>query len=121
MTTRESFLASFQVKFPAHEKVDVPGIGEVLVKKLNAGEQDRFEIGNTKTEGREFRARMVVATTIDERGMHLFTDDDIPTLLQFDAETLDPIVVAALAVNPTFDREYRESLRKNSNGQAPTS
>lgn len=119
--TREEFLASIKVKFPVTERVTVPGLGEVLVKKLNAGEQDRFEIGNAEAKASDFRARLTVATAIDERGIHLFTDDDIPALSLAEVEDLDIIVGAAMRVNPAFSAEYRESLRKNSSGQAVTS
>jgi len=117
MISRQQFLDSLVIEFPKHETVTVPGLGEVLVKKLNAGEQDNFEIGNTEAKAQHFRARMVAATVIDSQGAKLFEEADIPTLSQFPAEVLDPIVEAAMRVNATFSKEYRDSLRKNSNGQ----
>lgn len=119
--TREEFLSSIKVKFPVTEQVTVPGLGTVLVKKMNAGEQDRFEVANAENKASDFRARLTVATTIDERGIHLFTEDDIPALSLCDVEVLDPIVERALKLNASFSKEYREQLRKNSTGQAVTS
>lgn len=120
MVTREGFLAAHVVAFPKYEEVDVPGLGVVWVKKLNAGEQDRFEVANAEAKAADFRARMVSAVCIDPRGAMLFSGEDIPALTLFDAEVLDPIVEAALRINK-FSKKDQEALRKNSTGQGGSS
>lgn len=121
MITREDFLKFQVVSFPKYEAVDVPSLGAVWVKKLRAGEQDKFETENTRAAAADFRARLVAATCITEQGANMFSDEDISSLTLFDVETLDPIVEAALRMNPSFSKEYRDSLKKSSNGQAESS
>ena len=120
MLTREAFLSALVVEFPKHENIEVPGLGMVKVKKLNAGEQDAFEVANSEAKAKDFRARMVAHTCINEQGARLFSDEDIPSLTLFDADVLDPIVEAALRIN-RFTKAEREALRKNSNGQVELS
>src|SRR5271165_5801552 len=96
MITREQFLASFEVKFPKYEVVEVGGLGELWVKKLNAGERDRLEILLEQTKRANFRAQIVAATCINQQGALVFADADVDQLTLFDVETLDPIVEAAI-------------------------
>ncbi len=119
--TRDEFLKLHVAAFPKYEEVSVAGLGVVWVKKLNAGEQDRFEVANSEAKAADFRARLVVACCINQQGASLFDYSDIPQLSQFDAEVLDVIVEAAWRMNPAFGKEYREAQAKNLNGQAESS
>jgi hypothetical protein len=112
---REQFLA-LRVDQPKYETVETPA-GLLYVKKLNAGEKDRFEAAHFAADKRDFRARTVAHCVFDERGARLFDDDDISTISMMDPELLDPIVTAALKLNG-FTKEDQDELRKNLNGQA---
>ncbi len=116
LISRESFLAAHVVAFPKHEDVEVPGLGTVKVKAMNAGERDAFESANSEAKAKDFRARVVAATCITEQGALMFGPEDIPRLTLFDPAMLDPIVRAAVRIN-RFTAEDQEDLKKNSNGQ----
>lgn len=120
MITREEFLALHVVSFPKHEDVLLPNGKSVKVKKLKAGERDKFEVSNAEASRADFRARLVVACLINDDGAQVFDYEDIPKITEFDVDILDPIVTAALRVNGFTEKE-QEELRKNSNGQAPNS
>ena len=117
--TREAFLALNNGQ-PRYEQVEVAGLGTVHIKRLNAGEKDRFEMAVIQNDRRDFRARLVAHTACDSRGAHLFTDDDVSALAEFDPATLDPIVKVAVKING-LTAEDQEELRKNSNGQVAIS
>lgn len=106
--------------FPKYEAVDIPDFGECWIKVLTAGERDKFELAHTKADMADFRARLVVACAIDERGAKVFDDMDMPRLSELPAYILDPLVEVAMRIN-RFSKSDQDELRKNLNGQAVTS
>jgi hypothetical protein len=72
------------------EQVAVPEWGEgvvVNVRAMTASERDRFEESMKKGTGKNttvdlsnFRARLCVASIVDEQGVRCFTNADIPAL-----------------------------------------
>jgi hypothetical protein len=105
---------------PQYERAEIPGIGEVFLKKLNAGERDRFEAASTKLGGSMHRSLIISHFCFDDRGARLFTDDDLSTLDLLDPELIDHVVVRALTFN-SYTKDEQDELRKNSNGQAVSS
>lgn len=117
---RDAFFAKRAQGFPKYEEVIVPELGIVWVKRMNAGEKDRFDQQHTIAKGEDFRARVVAHCCITEQGARLFSDEDIPELSLFDPDILNPIVKAASNVNG-WKEEAQEELAKNLNGQAVSS
>jgi hypothetical protein len=117
---RDAFFSKRAQGFPKYEEVTVEGLGRVWVKRLNAGEKDRFEQQHLLAEKADFRARVVTFCAISEQGARLFADEDIHELTLFDPDILDPIVQAASHINGWSEKE-QEELAKNLNGQAVNS
>lgn len=97
---------------PAVEAVETPQ-GTVYIRVMSAGEKDRFETEHAQSSGRDFRARVVVATYCDEQGMLLFAPKDIPRISALPFYALDPIVKAAIRLN-AMSEEAQEDLEKKS-------
>ena len=112
LSARDRFLSLAPTGFPPHEDIDVPGFGPLKIKVLTAGERDRFEMQHIDENKQDFRARLVAATAIDERGAKIFADDDISQLSNLPAHILDPLVKVAARVNRLTDDDNKE-LRKN--------
>lgn len=118
MDIREKFLALHEVKFPAYLEVVVPGFDEPLrVKELNCGERDEFEQEHTKADGKNYRARWVAFTCIDQQGALVFGPKDIPEIATFPPSIIDPIVRAAVKINKLTPEDVAD-FEKNLNGQA---
>jgi hypothetical protein len=116
MLSRSNFLA---YKDLPREEVQVPALGgSVFVRTLSAGEWDQFETVNVKVKGKDFRARIVVATACDESGVDIFRVEDLAPLSKLAKTALDPIVEAALRINALTEKA-NEDGEKNS-GSAPT-
>ena len=110
---RDLFLAST----PAVEIVQVPtpefGEGVVVnVKAMTAGERDRFEESmkkgkgrNTTVDLRNFRARLCVASIVDENGVKLFTSADLPVLSTYPVKVLQRICNAAIEASGLNDED----------------
>lgn len=111
---KERLLALVKDWKPVYERVEVPDLGPVWLKKLTAGERDKFdpEYVNGGT-----RVTVLVHCCFDDRGMRLFSEEDVPYLELLDPEVIDSIVMQALRLN-NLTKEAQERLAKNSNGQA---
>jgi hypothetical protein len=113
MSLREAFFAV--PAEPAYEDVPMP-FGVVRVVAMSAGEKDQFDIENTKAEGQDFRARLVVATAFEEAGRPIFTKADIPALSKRPIYQIEPLIEATIRVNRISEKD-QETLRKNSPSQ----
>ncbi len=113
LLSREAILA---LKGGRYEDVDALG-GTVRVAAVSAGARDAFELGlqdiPENERRKDFRARLVVMSCIDEDGKPLFTVDDIPALSALDAAAIDPVVEVAMRVNGLSQRD-RDELEGNS-------
>ena len=91
--------------------------GTVRVAAVSAGARDAFELSlqdiPEKERRKDFRARLVVMSCIDEAGKPLFTVDDIPALSALDAAAIDPVVEVAMRINGLSQRD-RDELEGNS-------
>ena len=92
------------------EDVEIEGLGTIRVKALMLGEFERL---NESTQGgKGFRAALIVACCVDERGAQVFQSDDAPRFDTVLGYLVSPIVSAAIRVNK-LGIEDAEKLRKN--------
>jgi len=113
--TREQILDAHDLK---KIEVKVPEWGgSVFVKTLTATERDRFESAiyhhKTKIKIANVRARLAALAVIDEKGVRLFTPDDIVALGKKSATALDRVFQAACKLNKMTPDDVEE-LEKNS-------
>jgi hypothetical protein len=106
---RENFLAVSAE--PAYEEVTTPS-GAVRVYAMTLGEKDVFDIAHARAEGKDFRARLIVATVRDEAGNPVFRAHDIPAITRYPLPAVEPLVNAAVRVNRMSD-DVAETLAKN--------
>jgi|GEM_PF-2138026 len=95
------------------EDVDLPGDrGTIRVRMMTAGERDRLEVECQGKGKADVRARMVVASAINESGKPLFTYDDVPRLSGMPAYFLEPIVNAVMRINAISESDI-EAIEGN--------
>lgn len=95
------------------ETVHIPQWGgSVRVKSLTARERDRIEqhvIGKDgKAKLENFRARLAVASVVNEQGRPLFAESDIAALSEKNGAALDAIATAAQRVSAISDQDVDE-------------
>jgi len=118
MLTREQILTADDL---AKELVACPEWGgEVYVRTMTGEERDRFEavmIQDPEAEPSKryehFRARLVVLTICDEKGMPVFFLNDVAALSQKSAKALDRVFSVAQRLSG-MTKEDVEALTKNS-------
>ena len=112
LLSRDAILA---LKGGRYEDVDALG-GTVRVVAVSAGARDAFELALQEIPENErrkdFRARLVVMSCIDEAGKPLFTVEDIPALSALDAAAIDPVIEVAMRINGLSQRD-RDELEGN--------
>ena len=114
MLTKEQILKANDLET---EVLDVPEWGgEIKVSMMSGFARDRFEtscIGkNGGTDMVNFRAKLVAASLVDEKGNLLFTEKDVTKLGNKSGAALDRIYDAAQKLNKITDNEVDE-LAKN--------
>jgi hypothetical protein len=94
--------------------------GEVLVRGLTGAERDAFEAEIAERRGkkvqfnlRNFRAKLVVRTVVDEKGKRLFTDQDVKWLGDKSAQALSRVFDKAAELSGLSEDDIEE-LTKNS-------
>jgi hypothetical protein len=101
------------------EKVEVPEWGvTVWVRSMSGRDRDMFEsqMADLSGKGRtmdNFRARMTVFCTVDEKGNRIFKDGDISALGAKSGRALDRIFDAASRLNK-MTQESIEDEKKSS-------
>lgn len=88
--------------------------GSVWVRTLNGLQRDGFETATAGKAKIETLAMLAVRTVCDEAGSLLFSEDDVPALLQKNADAILRIVEVALRIN-AINRKDIDELEKNSN------
>ncbi|SIO60133.1 hypothetical protein SAMN05444166_6279 [Singulisphaera sp. GP187] len=112
MLSRESILAADDLP---REEVSIPEWnGTVFVQTMTGTERDRLEAAYNKEPGKDFRARMAVATVCDETGKRLFSEKDILPLGTKSAAALDRILEVAMRLS-AFTKKDVDALEGNSN------
>ena len=79
---------------------------------MTGSRRDRFEQAALKDPSNNLRARMVVYSACDEKGVFLFDENDILALGDQPASALDRIFEAAVEVNALRPKDV-SSLEKN--------
>ena len=112
LLSRDAILA---LKGGRYEDVKALG-GMVRVAAVSAGARDAFELAlqdlPEKERRKDFRARLLVMSCIDEDGKPLFGADDIPALSALEAAAVDPVIEVAMRLNGLSARD-REELEGN--------
>jgi len=111
MLTRDQFFAA--VPAPATEDVEVPGMGTVRVRMLTVGERCRLEDASQGKGVEGFRARIVVASAVDEQGKPLFHYGDVEKISAMPSYVLEPVVNAAVRLNAISAADIKDA-EKNS-------
>ena len=102
LLSRQDILIAKDLK---HEDIEVPEWGGLVrVRGLKGVERDEFESsivvtnpdGTTRVESKAMRARLVSLTAIDDRGVRLFTAEDVVTLGQKSAAALERVFDVAM-------------------------
>ncbi len=113
LLSRDAILA---LKGGRYEDVKALG-GMVRVAAVSAGARDTFELAlqdlPEKERRKDFRARLLVMSCIDEDGKPLFGADDIAALSALEAAAVDPVIEVAMRLNGLSARD-REELEGNS-------
>lgn len=123
MLSRDQILGHKKLK---QEVVDVPEWeGSVVVRELTANEADAFESmfagvrpsrnGNEPEtpQVRQFRAKLVAMSVIDEAGNRLFSDGDVVALGEMSRAALDRVSTVAMRLSG-----YSDDGKKNSQPSA---
>lgn len=115
MLSRDDILNCSDLK---SEIVDVPEWGgQVKVATMTARARDQFEASITRSGGgldmKNVRAKLAVATLVDDSDQPLFTESDLEGLGQKSCAALDRVFAAAQRLNLITDKDV-EGLAKNS-------
>lgn len=116
--SRDVILAATDVQF---EDVEVPEWGgKVRVKSLTGKERDALESSMIVGKGKNkdvslsnLRAKLVAQSVVDEQGMAIFTDEDIPALGAKSAAALNRVYEVAQRLSGITQDDVDE-LTKNS-------
>jgi hypothetical protein len=103
-----------------HEDVDVPEWGgTVRVRCMTGTERDAFEDSIYEAKGEDikfnrknFRAKLLARTLVDERGERLFSDAEISALGGKSIKVLDRLMSVAQRLN-AISKADQEELTKN--------
>lgn len=93
------------------QAVDVPEWGgQVLIQSMTAAQRESFEnslSGENKFEG--LRAKLVIASVVNESGVCVFTQDDAAALMAKSAAAIDRIALAVNKLNGFGDQAVEEA------------
>lgn len=113
LLNREAILGKDDLK---KEVVSVPEWGgDVVVSTMTGAARDEWEqslITNKTVNMNNIRARLIVATVVDEKGERLFDLGDVEALGKKSAAALDRCVKVAQKLNRLTENEL-EDLSKN--------
>lgn len=111
--TRDQILNADDLKY---EEIDCPEWGGLVRIKVMTGiERDDFEQSvfdmkskDTKVNLKNFRAKLLVKTIVDENGKRVFQESDIESLSGKSSKVLDRIFNKAQEVNGIGQKEREE-------------
>lgn len=113
MLDRTAILGKLDLK---REAVAVPEWGDsVFIREMTAGERDEWESqvwGENPPHKDRLRAALVAYTLCDDKGVRLFTADDITALEKLGAAALHRVFEAAMRLNQ-LRKEDMEAVAKN--------
>ena len=111
MLKRDEILSKKELR---REKVSIPEWGgDVFVSEMSAESRDEWEqaiVTRDKNKNLQNpRAKLAVATIVDENGERIFTDDDINKVGKLSASVLDRICLVAQKLNKLMDRDLEDA------------
>ena len=111
MLSRDEILSKKDLK---RQVVNVPEWGgDVLVAEMTAEARDAWEQAiTTRDKGKNLvnpRAKLVIATAVDENGERLFKDADIGEVAKLSAQAMDRICRVAQKVNGLLGEDLEEA------------
>lgn len=126
LLTRDAILGASDIKT---EDVKVPEWGGVVrVRGLTAGERDAFEASMVSIRGQRVdpnflnvRARLVMASVVNEDGQQMFTQSDIKKLSEKSASAMDRIYDVAQRLSGLSAEDIQELEGKSEAGQSDDS
>lgn len=112
MLKREDILSKTDLR---KEKIHVEEWGgDVFVSEMSGEARDAWEqlIIKKDRDGSliNVRAKLVIATVVDEKGNRLFTENDVDLVGKLSGDALDKICKVSQRVNKLTDAELSESL-----------
>jgi hypothetical protein len=100
LAKREAILAAGMAATLNRSPVSLPDGTTGHAVELTAAERDRFDQDHFKAGRANFRARMVAYSIRDETGALVFSPaEDVAILADWPSSLLEPLAVAAVAVN----------------------
>lgn len=97
--------------------------GPVFVRVMSGTERDTYDAGTYRLENGTVqvnhagsRARLLVRTLCDERGVRIFCDDDADLLTECDADLLDRCYARALEANGMGAKAVEEAVANFAKG-----
>lgn len=113
LLSRDAILKADDLKT---EDVDVPEWGgTVRVRALTGSERDKLESSMVEQRGRvqrvnaiNFRAKLVAAAVIDEKGHNVFEEADVKQLAYKSAGALDRVAAVASRLSGMSDEDVEE-------------
>lgn len=111
--TRDQILNADDLKY---EEMDVPEWGGLVrIKVMTGMERDDFEQSvfdmkgkDTKVNLKNFRAKLLVKTIVDEQGKRVFEESDIEGLSRKSSKVLDRIFNKSQEINGIGSKEVSE-------------
>jgi hypothetical protein len=113
MLSRDEILSKTSLK---KQTVQVPEWGGcVLVSEMNGEARDRLEMALQKKDASGHiispRAKLVIATVVDEAGNRLFTDNDSEAVGKLSSSSLDIICEVAQKLNGLLGEDLDEAKK----------
>jgi hypothetical protein len=113
MLTRDEILAKTSLK---KQTVHVPEwAGDVIVSEMNGASRDEWEqsLQDRDSKGRLIspRAKLVIATVVDEAGNRMFTDKDTDAISKLSSSSLIMICDAAQKINKLLGEDLDEAVK----------
>ncbi|ANZ42495.1 hypothetical protein BBK82_04985 [Lentzea guizhouensis] len=116
LLSRDEILSAVDI---TTEDVDVPEWGgRVRVRGLTGTDRDRFESAMLNRNGKgnarhqvntdNFRARLVMASVVDEDGRRMFSERDVRALGEKSAAALDRVMTVAMRLSGLTQKDADE-------------
>lgn len=98
--------------------------GTVFVRELTGLERDAWELSNARAQekgrlvdGRSIRAKLIAKVVVDEKGDHVFSDNDVVRLGKTGAKALDRIYDVAVELSGLREDAAEEVAKNSPSGQ----
>lgn len=120
--TKDEF---FKLATPRTETINVPRLGDVIVRELTAEERDAYEAGIVVRRGKSveanlqnLRAKLVALTVVDDAGVRVFADKDISAIGRLGSGVIDPLYAVAARLSGITQKDAEELAGNSEAGPA---